>query len=309
MENSYEAINIYLQSRKEYIDEFLSKRFFPLPSNKTKKGKLYSPKDRWNFLYNLDKLKQIQLKDQIKEHKKKLEEEILNECTFTPKINKKKNSIYILNNNLNVIKRLEKWNERKKEHIKDLNREKNNKLMKECFFTPEINNNLNKSQLKLKAIKLLEDPESYNQYLKRLEKKRKNEERLKRQNSYSGNCFYIKKLNNNYDYTKHSLTEKILPKSLSNKFIKNYNLKNYINYDNIDRDKYYEKIYLKNNSNIHFNTIYSKINTEYDNQGNKESDNFENDKNIFFNKPLDYYQAKKILHNELFSFSILKEDE
>ena len=86
-------------------------------------------------------------------------------------------------------------------------------------------------------------------------------------------------------------------------------MKNYIYYDNIDKDKYYEKIYLKNNSNINFNTIYSKINTEYDNQGNKESDNFENDKNIFFNKPLDYYQAKKILHNELFSFSILKEDE
>ena len=69
------------------------KEFFSLtsPSNESKQGKLYSPKDRWNFLYNLDKLKQIQ----IKEHKKKLEEEILNEFSFLlQKQTKKKFNFY-----------------------------------------------------------------------------------------------------------------------------------------------------------------------------------------------------------------------
>ena len=105
---------------------------------------------------------------------------------------------------------------------------------------------------------------------------------------------------------------KILPKSQSNKIMKTLkieNVKNVVNYNEINKDKYYEEIYLKNNSNTNFNNYYSKINTEYDNFENKESSNNENEKSFLFNNPIDYNQAKKILHNELFSFSILNEDE
>ena len=79
-------------------------------------------------------------------------------------------------------------------------------------------------------------------------------------------------------------------------------MKNNINYDIIDRDKYYDKMYLKNNSNINFNTIYSKINTEYDNQGIKESGNYENDKNIFLINYLIILKLKKFYIMNFFLF-------
>jgi len=325
---SNDNLPIHLLSRKEYIDEFLSKRFHS-PSIKKVKTKLYSPIDRCNFLYNLNKLKQSQLNEQIEERKKKINDKILNECTFTPKINQRKinyaystlsSTNYSTNKNnktpnLDIIQRSEIWNQKKKEHINYLGKLKDNKIMKECYFTPEINekNSLNKTHLKLKAIKLLEDPESYNQYVKRLQKKRNTDELLKSQNSFNGNNFMrLKKLPSNYDYRKHILSEKILPKSQSNKIMKTLkieNVKNVVNYNEINKDKYYEEIYLKNNSNTNFNNYYSKINTEYDNFENKESSNNENEKSFLFNNPIDYNQAKKILHNELFSFSILNEDE
>ena len=139
------------------------------------------------------------------------------------------------------------------------------------------------------------------------------DELLKSQNSNNGiNFMKLKKFPSNYDYRKHILSEKILPKSQSNKIMKTLkieNVKNVVNYNEINKDKYYEEIYLKNNSNTNFSNYYSKINTEYDNLENKESSNNENEKSILFNNPIDYSQAKKILHNELFSFPILNEDE
>ena len=128
-EYSNDNLPIHLLSRKEYIDEFLSKRFHS-PSIKKIKTNLYSPIDRCNFLYNLNKLKQSQLNEQIEERKKKLNDKILNECTFTPKINQRKvnyaystlsSTNYSTNKNtktpnLDVIQRSEIWNKKKKEH-------------------------------------------------------------------------------------------------------------------------------------------------------------------------------------------------
>ena len=58
--------------------------------------------------------------------------------------------------------------------------------MKNCFFIPEINNEdaLKKTKIKTKTINLLEDPESYSMYIKRLQKKKRGGRKRKKKGKF-----------------------------------------------------------------------------------------------------------------------------
>ena len=130
-----------------------------------------------------------------------------------------------------------------------------------------------------------------------------------------------KTYNLEYDYRNHLYTDRVLPKSKSktnfNNDINNENNNdneiNTRNYRTIDRNEYYEKIYLKNSNDTYFNN-YNNNQFYYKNINNKNNNNInnnniiQNENKILFNKPIDYNKAVSILHNELYSFNLLSEE-
>ena len=174
-----------LPNRNELIDEFKEKEI----SNKNSLNNIIDNNtkiERWDYLYNLNKIKKDKLKEQIEEKRKKDEEDLISECTFKPKINKNNNfnNSFSLTNynysrndiydNLDFVQRTKIWNKIKQNKINTLSKTVNHIRMKECYFSPEINkeNWFKKIKIKNKTSNLLEDPESYNQYIKRLKNKR-----------------------------------------------------------------------------------------------------------------------------------------
>jgi hypothetical protein len=233
----------------------------------------------------------------------------MNECTFSPKLNKSVNYDNMTINTdfskidskmLNLINRQELWNQKKKEKMDNLKKLENEREMKQCFFTPEINkeNSLNKSHITYRASNLLEDPESYQMYVKRMQKKRDddiNKKKIEESKPGSGKIWNSKpkKYNMDYDYTKHQISKSNnLNRSKSKQKIdnnKNDNLEK--KYNNMDKEKYYEGIYKKNN-NFNTDNIY---------------DNDKND-NILFTQAIEYGKALDILHNELLSIDLLEDE-
>ncbi len=322
-------MNEVKDNRNEFIEQFQREKGFSSKYNFQNTNMDNNIKsERWNELYNLNKIKQDKLREQIEEKKRKDEEDLIHECTFTPKINKNlgfSDSFSITNNNyskndssyyLDYFQRQEIWNQKKQNKINILSKSLNDKNMKECYFSPEINkdNYLNKTKKNLKTINILEDPESYNQYIKRLKNKRNMEEIKKRIERLTPGSGLIwdnkpKKFNLKYDYRNHSITNNLLPRSKSNS---NLNLENQddninlMNYKNIDKNDYYEKVYLKNNFDPNFNLFTNTINLVNNHKIRNNVKKIEN--NNIFNKPIDYNKAIQLLHNELYSFDLLKEE-
>ena len=333
-ESSHESY--VLPNRNEYLEEFKEKE----NSNKNSLNNTINNNnkiERWDYLYNLNKIKQEKLKEQIEEKKKKDEEDLISECTFTPKINKNtnfNNSFSLTNynysrneiyDNLDFVQRAKIWNNIKQNKINNLSKTINNIRMKECYFSPEINkeNCLKKIKIKNKTTNLLEDPESYNQYIKRLKKKRDMIELQKQiENTTPGSGLIWnnnpKTFNLEYDYRNHLYTDRVLPKSKSNKNLNNDiinennndNEINNRNYRTIDRNEYYETIYLKNSNDTYFNNYNNNQYYYCKNINNKNINNniIQNENNILFNKPIDYNKAVSILHNQLYSFNLLSEE-
>ena len=132
---------------------------------------------------------------------------------------------------------------------------------------------INKKILGEKSIKLIEDPESYYQYVKRLKKKRdeiNNKKNLEKQ--IPGNGFLWnnkpKKYNLNYDYTKHLISNNLIyptkknnsdyvkkkSKSICNFDCNSHKIKNLKKQHN-NIDKVYNDLYINKskNNNIELN--------------------------------------------------------
>ena len=335
--NINENFSIQLREREEFIEEFLRQKGYQNTSFVSSPSISYPQRQRWNYLHDFNKLYKTKLQEKREQLKQIEDEKEMRECTFEPKLNKSVSYINKSNNknksynsllNLNLIERQDAWIEKKKNDIKEKEKEKQNEQMKNCFFTPEINNEdaLKKSRIKAKTINLLEDPESYNMYIKRLQRKRDEAQKEKnREHSRpgSGNIwekrFRSKRRNNSYDYTKHEYSRNLsrsksnLKKRLNNsKFSINNNilktegsvgrLTKRIKNGDIDKNKAYEELYKKN--------IY-KMSDPYGVGDKSESNNitgyYEHDS--IYNQPIEYGRAIDILHNELYSIDLEPDKE
>ena len=188
--NNNGNISIQIRDRNDFIEEFQRQHGYQNNSFIT----LSSPSingGRWNYLHDLNKLYLSKLEEKREQQKQIENEKEMEECTFEPKLNKgilyknislnndnKSNSSIL---NLNLIERQDAWNEKRKLKNKELAQLTEDQDMKQCFFTPEINNEnaLQKTKINHKTISLLEDPESYSMYIKRLQKKRDEDEKEK----------------------------------------------------------------------------------------------------------------------------------
>ena len=334
--NNNDNISIQLRDREEFIEEFLRQKGYQNSSFSSSPSINDPHQQRWNYLHDFNKLYKTKIQE-MREHQKQIEDEKeMKECTFEPKLNK---SISYINNsnknksfnsllNLNLIERQDAWIEKRKNYIKQKEKEKQNEQMKNCFFTPEINkdNAIKKARIKTKTINLLEDPESYSMYIKRLQKKRDEAEKEKKREYSrpgSGNIWEKKirsnRRHNSYDYTKHEYSRNISRSksnhkrrildskhSFNNKVLKTESstgrLSKMVKNGNMDKNKLYEDLYKKN--------IY-KMEDPY---GNGNKNNISNitgftEHDSIYNQPIEYGKAIDILHNELYSLDLEPEQE
>ena len=335
--NNNENISIQLRDREEFIEEFLRQKGYQNTSFVSTPTISYPRRQRWNYLHDFNKLYKTKLQEKREQQKQLEDEKEMKECTFEPKLNKSISYINSTNNksynsllNLNLIERQDAWIEKRKNNIKQKEKEKQNEQMKNCFFTPEINNEdaLKKTRIKTKTINLLEDPESYSMYIKRLQKKRDEAEKAKKREGSrpgSGNIwekrFKSNRRNNSYDYTKHEYSRN-LSRSKSNKKKRLNNSKYSINKNmlktetsvgrlskrlkkgDVDKNTLYEELYKKN--------IY-KMDDPYGNSNNNKNDVSNmtgyTEHDSIYNQPIEYGKAIDILHNALYSIDLEPEEE
>ena len=166
---------------------------------------------------------------------------------------------------------------------------------------------INKKILGEKSIKLIEDPESYYQYVKRLKKKRdeiNNKKNLEKQ--IPGNGFLWnnkpKKYNLNYDYTKHENVKNITLKLNKNRSSSYFQVKPK---NNFNKDKRF--CYNKNlkNESLNLNEIFNVLYKKNENQKSKiESYNSNRNNLIKISQPIEFGNALDYLHKELYSLDL-----
>ena len=340
-------VSIQLHDREEFIEEFLRQKGYqntsyissPSPSIK------YPRRQRWNYLHDFNKLYKSKLQEKREIQRQIEDEKEMKECTFEPKLNKSISFANTNNNNksfnsllnLNLLERQEAFLAKRKNDIKLKEKEKQNNQMKNCFFTPEINADdaLKKTKIKTKTINLLEDPESYSLYIKRLQKKRDEVEKDKKREKErpgSGNIWECRlrnrrKNSNSYDYTKHEYSRN-LSRSKSGKKPPLNNLKfSPNNKDKIlktedsgrkitkkikkgmDKNIIYEEIYKKNVYKME-DPYGSGMGVEEKNKNENNESNITGfiEQDSIYNQPIEYGKAIDILHNQLLSIDLIDED-
>ena len=304
-----------VQNRSEFIEKFKQEH---TPSS-TRNIVTSNPNARWNYLHDLNRLKQAKLAEKREQQRIREQEKSFSECTFTPKLNKSVNytansARYLPNNqnssfngvnihteaSIDLINRQEAWNQRKNTKLESMRQNISNKEIEQCYFTPSINRDtaLNKSHIKSNAVSLLEDPESYQMYIKRLEKKREEDDnKRKRENSTPGSGKIWKKKNKkynlSYDYTKHQITDKCIPKSKSTNKLKGQT-KSSKQLKEMDKDKFFDYLYQNKSTN---------------NMRRVTTSNKSTISNVLYEQQIEYGKAIEILHNELFNFPLLDDEE
>ena len=289
--------------------------------------------------YKIQKTKKENYRKKVLSEREKNE---LVECSFSPKLNKKKNlfikkSFYPINkenhinNNLktkgllktdpnttDLIERQNQWLENKNNKLKQKIVMEAIRSVEGCVFKPEIkkiNKNLI-SNLKVETNRIVEKPDSYINYIQRNKKVRENKINNKL-NDYPIIKDWKSPIKNrtlkinDYDYTKHELTE-------NNYLFKNKSSSNYIiDFSNNLQNKLFKSKEVKTIksipisklkiTNISNNELYSMI---YNNEKEKIEKNLEdyteeNIEKIFQGKNQIYFkQAMEGLHNSLIELNI-----
>ena len=230
----------------DYLKLFNTRNFFK-ENNDEEENDLYPViNEGYKRLYNLNKLNKEKEEDYRQKILKQRELNELSECSFFFKVNKdfeyKKENIFNninntnINNNQNLLtdkssfsskfknksdevtdfiisdllKRQEEWIEKKNKKI-ELNKEiQKNRVNKKLIFSPEINK-INLDFMKIDAQEVVEDPESYKEFIDRNKKTQKNMEINNINNNTTNktrNTWNKKISNYNYDYTEHRLINK-----------------------------------------------------------------------------------------------------
>ena len=304
------------QNRADFISKFKSKHNNTKPRQGMNQG-------RWDRLYNQSKVRQMKAEQYRKKQLEKRERELFIECTFHPSLtnNPKYNKEFLKTCQTepgkeykpDISSRQSNWIQKKTLHIEAIKQNETKKELVQCIFTPKTNprNKIDNSKNFYKeAEDVLEDPESYSMYVKRLQSKRKEKEsKSQKKSKCFRNVFLLK--NNEYDYRKHEISSRYFNtmnnskistvRSLTkpgtpNKFALKQKSKSLRQF-NMTKDNYYDYF--------------------YSNQKNKKEDveknlnTLQNEQEQFFSfeKEIEYGKALEQLHNELFSFRLMKDEE
>lgn len=304
------------QNRADFISKFKSKHNNTKPLQGMNQG-------RWDRLYNQSKVRQMKAEQYRKKQLEKRERELFIECTFHPSLtnNPKYNKEFLKTCQTepgkeykpDISSRQSNWIQKKTLHIEAIKQNETKKELVQCIFTPKTNprNKIDNSKNFYKeAEDVLEDPESYSMYVKRLQSKRKEKEsKSQKKSKCFRNVFLLK--NNEYDYRKHEISSRYFNtmnnskistvRSLTkpgtpNKFALKQKSKSLRQF-NMTKDNYYDYF--------------------YSNQKNKKEDveknmlTLQNEQEHFFSfeKEIEYGKALEQLHNELFSFRLMKDEE
>ena len=304
------------QNRVDFISKFKSKHNNTKPRQRMNQG-------RWDRLYNQSKVRQMKAEQYRKKQLEKRERELFIECTFHPSLtnNPKYNKEFLKTCQTepgkeykpDISSRQSNWIQKKTLHIEAIKQNETNKELVQCIFIPKTNprNKIDNSKNFYKeAEDVLEDPESYSMYVKRLQSKRKDKEsKSQKKSKCFRNVFLLK--NNEYDYRKHEISSRYFNtmnnskistvRSLTkpgtpNQFALKQKSKSLRQF-NMTKDNYYDYF--------------------YSNQKNKKEDveknmlTLQNEQEQFFSfeKEIEYGKALEQLHNELFSFRLMKDEE
>jgi hypothetical protein len=297
-------------------------------------------------LYKAQKTKKEILREKIISEREKKE---LAECSFSPKLNKKNNGIFTKKQNQaitkeerinykkkekkllkshtsteNLIDRQNKWLENKKNKLNKKIVAEAIKTVEGCVFKPEIKklNKKTKSNFGIESQLIVERPDSYLNFVNRNKKYRENKNKSRdyefpiSKNRKSPLRSKIIK-NNDYDYTKHQLTDNsylLKSNNSSNNNQKNITVSNESSFKskeiiranksipisklkitNMSNDELYSIIYLNEKEKIEKNIYdYTQENIEK---------LFGDKKQIFFKKAIDD------LHHVLTNLNLDEDEE
>ena len=342
MTNNKSANNLRNKKNRtlsDYLKLFNTRNFFE-ESNDFYYNETNVPNEGYKRLYNLNKINKEKEEDYRQRMLKLREFNELSECSFAPKVNKdfeyKKenifNNININSNNTNnniftdksssinkdkneestdiiisdLLKRQEEWIKKKNKKMEMNKQLEIDKVKEKLIFYPEINKNNQKifDSMKINAQEIVEDPESYKEYIERNKKNQKNNET---------NNYNLKEINkirntinkNDYDYTEHKLINK-------NNINTNYKSKESKSVDmkKINKNKIYTKAKMNNiNNNDIYNMIYSENKEKYENRKNEGFSEKEK-KNIFNGKTqIEFKEALDIIHQKLINLDFFEESD
>ena len=342
MTNNKSAHNLCNKKNRtlsDYLKLFNTRNFFE-ESNDFYYNETNVPNEGYKRLYNLNKINKEKEEDYRQRMLKLREFNELSECSFAPKVNKdfeyKKenifNNININSNNTNnniftdksssinkdkneestdiiisdLLKRQEEWIKKKNKKMEMNKQLEIDKVKEKLIFYPEINKNNQKifDSMKINAQEIVEDPESYKEYIERNKKNQKNNET---------NNYNLKEINkirntinkNDYDYTEHKLINK-------NNINTNYKSKESKSVDmkKTNKNKIYTKAKMNNiNNNDIYNMIYSENKEKYENRKNEGFSEKEK-KNIFNGKTqIEFKEALDIIHQKLINLDFFDESD
>ena len=337
--SAHNLLNKKNRTLSDYLKLFNARNFFE-ESNDFYYNETNVPNEGYKRLYNLNKINKEKEEDYRQRMLKLREFNELSECSFAPKVNKdfeyKKenifNNININSNNTNnniftdksssinkdkneestdiiisdLLKRQEEWIKKKNKKMEMNKQLEIDKVKEKLIFYPEINKNNQKifDSMKINAQEIVEDPESYKEYIERNKKYQKNNET---------NNYNLKEINkirntinkNDYDYTEHKLINK-------NNINTNYKSKESKSVDmkKINKNKIYTKAKMNNiNNNDIYNMIYSENKEKYENRKNEGFSEKEK-KNIFNGKTqIEFKEALDIIHQKLINLDFFDESD